>query len=302
MTEAVRCEEVPLVLGTAQLGMPYGIANAAGQPDQSAADEIVGTAWECGIREYDTAQGYGVSEAVLGRALAANGCTGLARVTTKLGPEVGLDRDSVFRAVDSSLERLGVERLEGVLFHREGVVGSWTSALASICGELVADGKTCRVGVSVYAPDMAVRAIGLDGVNVLQAPASILDRRLEAEGVFAFAREQDCAVYVRSIFLQGLLLMPLAELPARMRFAEPVLRRVASVAEELGITRRELAMGYLREKGYGARIVFGAESAEQVRSNVLTWRRDAVNGMVDAVERELCDIDERIIRPDRWPR
>jgi len=301
MSEAGKFKEVPLVLGTAQLGMPYGIANATGQPDQVAADEIVGAAWEHGIREYDTAQGYGVSELVLGHALATNACAGLARVTTKLGPEVQLDRDSVFRAVDSSIERLGVAGLEAVLFHCEGVIDAWTPALALICRELVAGGKTRRVGVSVYAPDAAMRAICLDGVDVLQGPASVLDRRLEAAGVFELARERGCLVYLRSVFVQGLLLMSPDELPPNMRFAERVLRRVASVAEDLGVTRRELALGYLRQKGYG-RVVFGAESTEQVRENVATWRGDPVTGVVDVVERDLRDIDEEIIRPDRWPK
>ena len=39
-----------LVLGTAQLGMPYGIANRSGQPDASQARAIVEAAWEAGIR------------------------------------------------------------------------------------------------------------------------------------------------------------------------------------------------------------------------------------------------------------
>ena len=57
-----------LVLGTVQLGMPYGIANRLGKPSQEVATSIVRTAWSKGIREFDTAQGYGDSETVLGKA------------------------------------------------------------------------------------------------------------------------------------------------------------------------------------------------------------------------------------------
>jgi len=53
-----------LVLGTAQLGLPYGIANQTGQPDQVVATAIIREAWNQGIREFDTAQGYGDSEQV----------------------------------------------------------------------------------------------------------------------------------------------------------------------------------------------------------------------------------------------
>ena len=72
-----------IVLGTAQLGMDYGIANAAGQPSEDTSREIIQIAWKNGIRCYDTAQAYG-NEAGVGRALRASG---LARdevfVTTK---------------------------------------------------------------------------------------------------------------------------------------------------------------------------------------------------------------------------
>jgi hypothetical protein len=48
-----------LVLGTAQPAINYGIANKSGRSNSDLAKEIVQTTWENGIREYDTAQGYG---------------------------------------------------------------------------------------------------------------------------------------------------------------------------------------------------------------------------------------------------
>lgn len=60
-----------LVLGTAQLGMAYGIANRSGEPDAKRARRIVMTAWDKRIREFDTAQAYGSSEQVLGDSIRA---------------------------------------------------------------------------------------------------------------------------------------------------------------------------------------------------------------------------------------
>ena len=59
-------DSMRLVLGTAQLGMNYGIANQTGKPELATARNIVRTAWEGGIRCFDTAQGYGDSERILG--------------------------------------------------------------------------------------------------------------------------------------------------------------------------------------------------------------------------------------------
>ena len=61
-----------LVLGTAQLGMAYGISNLVGKPSFDTARDIVAEAYDCGIREFDTAQVYGNSEQVLGMLLASS--------------------------------------------------------------------------------------------------------------------------------------------------------------------------------------------------------------------------------------
>ena len=59
-----------LVLGTAQLGMDYGIANTQGRPAFEEAVELVRCYWERGVREFDTAQDYGDSEKILGRVFS----------------------------------------------------------------------------------------------------------------------------------------------------------------------------------------------------------------------------------------
>ena len=100
-----------LALGTAQLGMPYGIANRTGKPDLAAARSIVDTAWDAGIRYFDTAQAYGDSESVLGQALENRD----AAIITKLPPKL----ENVSQHLRESLRRLGRATIWGVLLHRE---------------------------------------------------------------------------------------------------------------------------------------------------------------------------------------
>ena len=109
-----------LVLGTAQLGMDYGIANKSGRPNSAMAEEMVETAWENGIKIYDTAQGYGESEKALGKALNSLGLSSDANIITKLDPKLDLlDKDALEQAVRESLTRLEVPSLHGLMLHRE---------------------------------------------------------------------------------------------------------------------------------------------------------------------------------------
>lgn len=59
-----------LTLGTVQLGIPYGINNKYGMPTFSQSEEILQTAIDHGVVSFDTAKGYGKSEAVLGQFFA----------------------------------------------------------------------------------------------------------------------------------------------------------------------------------------------------------------------------------------
>src|SRR5690606_37631598 len=74
-----------LVLGTAQLGLDYGIANKYGKPDQTTAEKIVKTAIVNGAKFIDTARAYGDSENVLG-AILSTGWSGRSNIITKLSP------------------------------------------------------------------------------------------------------------------------------------------------------------------------------------------------------------------------
>ena len=95
-----------LALGTVQFGLPYGIANQAGQVSRQDVSAMLQLAVSNGIDTLDTAIAYGESEVALGQA----GTQGF-NVVTKLPalPDDCLDVISwVMTLVDASFSRLGV--------------------------------------------------------------------------------------------------------------------------------------------------------------------------------------------------
>ena len=67
-------EEVSkFTLGTVQLGLDYGMANAVGKPSEEQAFGILDAAFEAGVNSLDTAVAYGTSEEVIGHYLKAKG-------------------------------------------------------------------------------------------------------------------------------------------------------------------------------------------------------------------------------------
>jgi aryl-alcohol dehydrogenase-like predicted oxidoreductase len=291
-----------LVLGTAQLGMPYGIANTTGQPDFETAVSIIKNAWEYGIREFDTAQAYGESETVLGRAFASLGISNDVRIITKLDPKLEPNQgQKIKRAINGSLERLQIPSLYGLMLHREEWLDNLNNGLGKTLRSLVLDGTIQHLGVSLYTPVKALRALASDILDMIQVPANILDHRFADAGVFNLADEKGKLVYIRSVFLQGLLLMKPEDLPSNMAFVKPTLCKIDNLCAKYKYTRQKIALLYIKGKYPQARIIFGAETPTQLELNLNIWEDNfTLNVEINELE-SLLIVDERIINPFLWP-
>ena len=293
----------PIVLGTAQFGSAYGIANKTGWPGQATATAIVQEAWGNGIREFDTAQGYGTSEEVLGKALKELGLTKDVLVISKFNPALDhLSAVAMSDALNESLSRLGVPYLFGMMLHKEEILSLWDKGLVEILHELVLSGRIKHIGVSVYSPDKAIQALNTEGVDMVQLPTNILDRRFEKAGVFQLADKMGKKIYIRSVFLQGLILMNPEEIPEKMAYARPVIDKLRSLSADEGLSRQELALGYIRAEMPNAGIVFGADTPEQVRENRACRERTLPASLVPVIKETFNDVDERILNPCLWPK
>jgi aryl-alcohol dehydrogenase-like predicted oxidoreductase len=293
---------LPLVLGTAQLGLPYGISNKTGKPDMPRAFAIVLEAWESGIREFDTAQAYGDSELILGKAIAELGFSQKAKIISKFKPNLNhLNAQAMSRSLDQSLERLGVQSLFGIMLHREDMLSLWDKGLGEILHSFVSSGRVKKIGVSLYSPDKAIEALNTEGVHIIQIPTNILDRRFENAGVFKLADEKKKEIYIRSVFLQGLLLIKSEEIAPEMAFARSVIEKLVSLSNDSGLSRQEIALGYIKSKMPKAYVIFGAEIPGQVRENVEAWKKKIPESLGNKVRALFANVDERILNPSLWP-
>ena len=292
-----------LVLGTVQLGLAYGINNKAGKPDFNGVCDIIKTAFDQSINRFDTAQAYGDSEEILGKVFDKLKINKKVKVYSKLDPRLDLcDKFAVERSIDDSLNRLKIDQLEGLLIHHEDGLNHWDKGSGGILRGLVAKGVVRLVGASFYTPQKAFDALGIDGIDIIQVPANILDRRFKNIGGFTKAEERNKDVFVRSIFLQGLLLMDQDRVPFSMSDALPYLERFARIAGDIKLSRKELVFGYAHYAWPRAFIVFGAETSKQVRENALLAKCRIDGKTYKRIERELAGAEEKLLNPALWPK
>jgi aryl-alcohol dehydrogenase-like predicted oxidoreductase len=144
-------------------------------------------AWERGITWFDTADAYGGgrSETYIGEWIRTRRPDGL-RITTKTfnpmdeGEDRGLAPERVRRQIDTSLRRLGVERVDLYLAH------AWdddvpAAELAGVFDELVVAGKVGAYGLSNVDDAQLRKALAAGSFAAVQDSYSLLDREVEDE-------------------------------------------------------------------------------------------------------------------------
>ena len=290
-----------LVLGTAQIGLDYGIANETGKPDLNSAESIIRTAWENGIQEFDTAQAYGDSEIVLGHIFKKLKIQSKVKVITKPDPTIDhLDDLMMNSNLSQSLDNLSMKKIYCYMLHREDFLNLWGIGLKDIMIGFQENNYIEKIGISVCSPQMALKAIETEGIDCIQIPSNLLDRRFEDAGVFRLADKYNKKLYVRSIFLQGLILTEKDKFRASMEFAKGVALQVETLTSQYYLSRQQLAIGYVKEAYPSANIIFGAEEPSQVSENLECWNKDYSRLDLKDITKNINSFDDRILDPSKW--
>ena len=304
--------QADLVLGGAQFGMPYGIANRAGKPGDDELHAILGLAEAAGVSHLDTAAGYGDSEHRIGSALRPDSPLG---IVTKLPPNLSdgepAPREAAQRvhvAIDRSLWLLERPRLEAVLLHRFEHYGAAEGAIWQTLLALQSEGKIGRIGASVYRPEELAALLAVPEVGLVQIPFNILDRRwLEPSIQRAIAARPDVILHARSALLQGLLtiddplLWPIADGDLARRCIAGLQAAATSLGRE---SVADLCFAYARAQPWLAAVVAGAETAAQMAENIRLFRAPALTpAQAEAIAASLPGpLPEQLLNPALWPR
>jgi aryl-alcohol dehydrogenase-like predicted oxidoreductase len=270
-----------------------GCNNFGRRLDREATRGVIDAALEAGITFLDTADTYGSgeSERFIGAALGDS--RGRVVLASKFGqnasvPGPGGSRDHVRRAIDGSLERLGMDLIDLYYYHRPDGVTPLAETLGAM-QELVDEGRVRWLGLSNVGADL-IREAAASGVTVVavQNHYSLAHRDDDAE-VLPLCRELGIG-YVPYFPLESGLLT------GKYRRGEPapqgsrlsgerlgdeefdVAEALEKLASERGRTLLELAMGALASIPGVASVIAGATSPEQVRANAAagSWHASEV--------------------------
>jgi aryl-alcohol dehydrogenase-like predicted oxidoreductase len=300
-----------LVIGSVQLGLPYGIANRSGKPERDVALRLVRQAADAGIGQFDTARAYGDAEERLGEALSGRRAV---QTITKLSPLAGIPQDAdravVRAAVDASIEgslkALRLTQLPCLLLHRAAHLTAFGGAVWERLIEHLEDGTVLSLGVSVQSPPEALQALTHGDVRHIQLPFNLLDWRWREAGVLAALAERPAVtVHARSVFLQGLLAANDAALWPRIPGVDP--RGILSWLHETAIAigregAADLALAFARGQSWIDGVVVGMETLDQLDANLRLATRPPLSAHACAeIEKTRPHVPASLLDPAQWP-
>jgi len=296
-----------LILGTVQFGLNYGIANKTGKPSKEQVEEILLNAFGLGINALDTANAYGDSEKILGEILGNYPKKEDIIIITKLSSKInettndGGIKNQVEQSVHLSLSNLNLDSIPIYMLHRAEQMTIKDGAIIKHLSRLKEEGLINNIGVSVYTPDEVETALSIDEITAIQVPFNVFDHRLIKSGFFEKAHSKGIAVFVRSIYLQGLILMENADVPDKLQCIIPFKNQLKEICEHFGRTTKEVAMKFpLTQKGVTG-IVFGVDNLNQLKENINLYNElQLEKPMIDDILNKFNDIPEYLLDPRQW--
>ncbi len=273
--------------------MCLGCMNFGNRTEEDESIRIIDAAIDAGINFIDTANTYGrgVSERIVGKALAPSNKRDQVFLATKFSGRMGQDpnarghsRYHLLQQIDESLQRLQTDHVDLYQVHVMDTEAPLDELLSTL-NDLVRIGKVRYIGVSKWAPALLVEALmlaeryGWEKFLTEQPPYNLLDRRIEDELIWVCQRH-------------GLGIMPWAPIAAGLlsgkytkdhipeggrfkdfnrRLTHEALDRIEAfkqLADEKDVTPAELALAWcMNQPGITAPII-GPRTMEHLQSSL----------------------------------
>lgn len=302
-----------LIIGTAQFGLHYGIANAGGQTAPDIAEVILKTAIVSGVEGIDTARAYGNSEKVIGCALKS-GWMGRVPIVTKLSPLDDCPKDASEKVINAfvdssiyqSMRELGANKLDVVMLHRAQQLQSMNGKVLERLLQHKEEEQIDSIGASVQTPNELEIALNSKHVSYIQMPYNLLDWRWDKMIPLIQKRqkERNLKVHVRSSLLQGLLSSDNPEYWARAYVNDN--QQVIGWLKQLLIRTRtrdivDLCLNFVRSQSWVNGVVVGMESLEQLNQNIKTFCEDEMSiEMLELIQKTKPVLKEETLNPALW--
>ena len=295
------------MLGTVQLGMEYGLGADKAKPSEEKAIAVLDRAMELGVNCLDTANNYGDSEAIIGRWLAKRRAEkkDLPWVVTKIGPlkhgSYDILRDDILRQTEGCCQRLNMDTLDCLMIHDFESYATDSDSVRKIFEEMKSQNLYRYSAISAYSRhDYGVLADS--GFDAVQIPLNVFDWLQIENGGMEKLEKSGMMVFVRSVFLQGMVFHTPETLDPRLAMCKPMVEKYVELCKEFDLAPDVLALSFVRSVPGVTATVLGCDNAQQLEANcqLIDKTVDLTKEQWNKLREAFVDVDRDAVNPGVW--
>lgn len=299
-----------ITIGTAQLGMKYGIANINGKPDINSSINILNYAWNNGMNAFDTSPLYGNSEKIIGTFIKSKIPINNKNlvIISKL-PKIEINNKITFdtlynhikNQVNKSLFDLNLKSIPIYLIHHIDDIFLKDGLIFECLNQLKLEGLIHNFGASIYSPEDVEALLNFKSCNVFQIPINIFDHRLINTGLLQKLQKKKYIILARSVFLQGLFFIPPKRLPNHLEIAKKPLKKLRAIVKEYDVEIDKLAFLFVRDLEQITSQIIGMENMDQLKKNLRLLNEKSLDKTIyNSIFDNFSDLPEKLINPYLW--
>lgn len=283
-----------LILGTVQMGLPYGINNAKGQISLDDSLAILKYAFDNGIVTLDSAEAYGNAHQVIG-AFHEKYPKKQFKVITKLPNQTN---ENIIEKVNGYLNELKVDQLYALLFHSfSSYTNGWENFHA--LRQFKLEGKIKKIGVSVYTNEEVEEVMNNEEIDIIQVPFNLLDNINLRGEVFEKARSKGKTIHTRSALLQGLFFKDINEQNENVQNLKGELVQLAYISKAHNIPISRLALSYCLYQNNIENVLIGVDTLDQLKDNIESVDYQLQSALVEEINSiEVKNLE--LLNPSLW--
>jgi voltage-dependent potassium channel beta subunit len=289
--------------------------------ETQTAREIIEAAYEGGVNFFDIADIYarGESEKMMGEVLKQYPRHTLVISSKLFWPmsddpnDRGLSRKHVMESIDKSLQRIGTDYLDLYFCHRWDEETPLLETMRAM-DDLIRQGKILYWGTSEWSAQQIQRAndlaeqYGLYPPQVEQPQYNLFVRSVFEDSIMPAAERNGMGLVTWSPLRSGVLTGKYDDgIPEGSRLAQEKwlrdaltdaavekVRRLKLIADDLGVSRAQLAIAWILRQGAVSSVITGATKRDQLESNLKAAEVDLTDDVIAEIDAIFDPADEAV--------
>lgn len=286
-----------IILGTAQFGTDYGISNSTGSLLINEAEKIINFSKKSNIKFIDTAINYSHSIPILNQINIDD-----FKVISKLpsfSKNVKSDKSDLENMIQKSTYDIGIQNYYALLLHNpEDLLTEHKDRILKLLDLVKRKNYAKKIGISIYNPNILTNILDLYPFDIVQAPLNVIDQRILNNRYLDMLKKKNIKLHARSIFLQGLLLLPENSIPSKFNHFKFFFDIWYHWLKKYSINPLEACTRYLFQNKDVDNIIVGVQSYNQLKE-ILNIGNTSLKDLPD-LPNWPSNVEESLINPSKW--